>query len=328
MILLLVCALFATVAHRTTAATVTGGPFGWSLTNLDFNDPDYFYAVDEFERISLNCSFSSRFRYGVLGWIRCPIGSTDKKCRTMWIPYDDSLNTRGIRKYDDQHESYVIIKSKKDSLGDVLIDTKLHILPKYEDLGGHACVYIPLLESEPTETGSINEHALKTMFFITANIRTETLWKRPILRATFSVSKELVPHISSISLLRMRQGLIHTIGRFSGERMNDIKTKSIDMIKKTSDTHNVFSLTANITAEDTGFAFEIDDGEGGLIARTHIHGYTKRTWKFCELMAVFVTIIMALATVILAVPNAEKPFACWCALCIGWLIRGITDTYV
>lgn len=322
------CVLCALIILGVEAATVVRGPFGWSLKKLRFNDPDHFGFLQESEATNLNCSFTSTFRVGVIGWIQCPIGPTKKMCRHLWIPYDNMLSIDEIQKYDDGHEVHVTA-FRKDTKTTVLVETKITLSPQHGSLGGHACVYIPYVGDKLSENAEIlDDNVLQKTFFMTAHIKTKTWRKGPIFRARFSVSKRLVPHISITTLIGIQKGpSIHTIGRFMDEKTAELQTRSVHWSKKTFRDRTIFSLTANISSNDLGLVLEVADTDGALIATTTVRTQTKRSWKACEIFAVLLTIIAALATVTIAVPNAEKPFAVWCALCIGWLIRGIIDNY-
>lgn len=301
------------------ATTMKRGPFGWDPSVIDFRTPTYRHPLYNDQITILNCSFSSPSTYGVLGWMRCPMGPDETTCRYMWLTYDNNSVVNIVGMYDDGHSAATSISTMQSDT-QFVVNMGLELLPIHANLGGHACIIIPIVDDAVA-----SDRATFNTFVLTADILTEYILKGPILKATFSVLNSMIPKVSGATILRIKEGPeVHFEGRLDVIQ-EGIDTTTLSFMRVTMYNYTVFSLSANISNCDIGFSLEIDDGRGGLVGRSGIQLKKRNNWKTMELTIVFATLLASLATITLTVPHAERPFGLWCALCIGWMLRSAVE---
>lgn len=291
-------------------------PFKRDLSGFDFSHPRVLAIMGD-EPLTLNCSLKTPFSRGVVGWIRCPTGPNPDRCRYLWKIYEGNSFISDIGTYNDGQTAAVSVFSRRAADGSSEVATGVELLPIYENIGGHACFVVPLTEDDVTE-----EKTVYTAFVVNARVKTRFTVQGNILRAHFSMSSEISPHVEGVTLLRVKDGpVVHFSGRLdqfkntiSGERMSFSRIRD-------RDGRAVFILIATVSETDVGFAVEMDNGRGGLIARSGAEAYGVRDLKVFEMSVVLLTLATTLTAVTFAVPTLERPFALWCALCVGWTLR-------
>lgn len=297
------------------AATTHRGPFGWNPSVVNFDDPQHIKVMNAEGSTVLNCSFNSPFSEGVLGWMRCPPGPTNDMCRHMWITIEESSEFTGSAAYDDFHTVVISVASEKDIFGNAILRTGVELESTYANIGGHACFFIPLVD------GPVDEHVLYSSFLLTGHIHRNVHIKGPIVRMMFSIANNLTPKTSGATILRVGYGpSVHFAGRVDKMKHN-IHSRLLSCTRIEGKDRTVFSITANVTETDFGFTIEIDDGRGGLIARTGVQVSVKRDFFSIELVVVCTTVAIASIAVDTTVPRARTAFRIWCSICIGWLLR-------
>lgn len=295
-------------------------PFTRDLSGLDFVHPRTVFAMGD-EPLTLNCSLRIPFSRGVVGWIRCPTGLSPDRCHYLWKTFEDNSFVSDSGTYDDGRSVAVSILSRRTADGSTDISTGVELPPTYENIGGHACFAVPLTEDDVAE-----QETAYTTFLVNALVERRFAVRGNILRARFSLSVEISPHVEGVTLLRVKNGpLVHFSGRLdrfkdtvSGERLNFSRTRQ-------SDGRAIFTLIAVVSESDVGFAIEMDNGRGGLIARSGAEAYGVRDLKTFEMSVVLLTLVTSLTAVTFAIPALERPFALWCAVCVGWTLHGVLE---
>lgn len=293
-------------------------PFKRDLSGFDFAHPRTVLTMSD-EPLILNCSLRTSFSRGVVGWIRCSTSPNPDHCHYLWKTFEGNSFVSGTETYDDGRTASVSVFSRWIADGSSEVSTGVELPPTYENIGGHVCFAVPLAEDDVTD-----QETAYTTFLVSALVETKFTLRGRILRARFSLSDEISPHIEGVTLLRVKNGpVVHFSGRLdrfkdtvSGERLSFSRIRD-------PEGRAVFILVATVSETDMGFAVEMDNGRGGLIARAGAEAYGVRDLKAFETSIVFLTLTTTLTAVTFAVPALERPFALWCALCIGWTLRSV-----
>lgn len=294
-------------------ATEPPKPFRWNPGNLDFGTPQRVVTLNE-KPMTLNCSFEVRFERGVIGWMRCPAPPRSDRCHQTWKTYEGDSFASGIGLYDDGKAAAVSASTRRTGSGTVRVKLGLELPPSYESLGGHVCFAVP---AEGENEGNSHYSA----FVAVAAIETQSRFRGRVLRARFSISEAISPHVGGVTLLRVKEGpVVHFSGRLD-EFRESVSSGSLRFSRRRDLDRTVFLLAVTVSDDDVGFAVEMDDGRGGLIGRTGVEAYGVRDLKAFEMTVVFLTLATALTAVTFAIPDAERPFGLWCALCAGWILR-------
>lgn len=292
-------------------------PFKRDLSGLDFTHPRTVVVMDDVPLI-LNCSLKTPFSRGVTGWIRCPTGPNSNRCHYLWQIYEGNSFISGAQTYDDGQTAAVSVFSRRIADGSGEISTGIELSPTYDNIGGHACFAVPLTEDDVT-----GEDTIYTVFVVNALVETRSTIRGNVLRARFSVSSAISPHVEGITLFRVKSGpVVHFAGRL--DRFKDVLSGDQLSFSKMQDDQNgrmVFTLIAAVSETDVGFAVELDNGQGGLIARSGAEAYGVRDLRAFEMSVLLLTLATTLTAVTLSIPALERAFALWCALCIGWTLR-------
>lgn len=313
-----VTALLLATSHILSVPAREEKPFKRDLSDFDFAHPRTVFIMGD-EPLTLNCSFHIPFSRGAVGWIRCSAGPNRERCHYLWKTFEGNSFVSDIGTYDDGRTASVSVFSRWTKDGSSEVSTGVELSPVYENIGGHACFAVPL-----TEDDAIDYETAYATFLISALVETRVTVRGNILRARFSLSEEISPHVEGVTLLRVKSGpVVHFSGRLdrfkdtvSGERLSFSRIRD-------SEGRAVFVLVATISETDVGFAVEMDNGHGGLIARSGAEAYGIRDLKAFEMSVVFLTLTTTLTAVTFAVPALERPFALWCALCVGWTLRSV-----
>ncbi|AAF99232.1 pr137 [rat cytomegalovirus strain Maastricht] len=293
-------------------------PFKRDLSGFDFAHPRTVFTMGD-EPLILNCSLRIPFSRGAVGWIRCSTGPNTERCHYLWKTFEGNSFVSDIGTYDDGRTASVSVFSRRTTDGSNEISTGVELSPVYENIGGHACFAVPLKEDD-----MIDQETAYATFLVSALVETRFTIRGNILRAHFSLSEKISPHVEGVTLLRVKNGpVVHFSGRLdrfkntvSGERLSFSRIRD-------PEGRAVFVLVAAISETDVGFAVEMDNGRGGLIARSGVEAYGVRDLKAFEMSVVFLTLATTLTAVTFAVPALERPFALWCALCVGWTLRSV-----
>lgn len=293
-------------------------PFKRDLSGFDFAHPHTVFTMGE-EPLILNCSLRTSFSRGVVGWIRCSAGPNPDRCHYLWRTFEGNSFVSDIGTYDDGRPVSVSVFSRRTTDGSSEVSTGVELSPTYENIGGHACFAVPLAEDDAAD-----QETVYTTFLVSALVKTRVMLRGNILRAHFSLSSEISPHVEGVTLLRVKSGpIVHFSGRLdrfkdtvSGERLSFSRIRNLE-------DRAVFVLVATVSETDVGFAVEMDNGRGGLIARAGAEAYGIRDLRAFETSVLFLTLSTTLTAVTFAVPALERPFALWCALCVGWTLRSV-----
>lgn len=293
-------------------------PFKRDLSGFDFAHSRTVVVMDD-EPLTLNCSLKTPLSRGVVGWIRCPADPDPNRCHYLWKTYEGNSFASELGMYDDGRTAAVSVLSRKTSDGSSEVSTGVELSPDYENIGGHACFVVPLTEDDVT-----GEKTSYTVFMVNAFVERRFTVQGNILRAHFSISNAISPHVEGVTLFRVKDGpVVHFSGRLdrskdtvSGERLSFSRTRD-------REGRTVFSLVATISEADVGFAVEMDNGRGGLIARSGAEAYGVRDLKAFEMSVLLLTLATTMTAVTFAIPALERPFAMWCALCMGWTLHSV-----
>ncbi|CCE57297.1 m137 protein [Murid betaherpesvirus 1] len=318
-------AIAAIVAAVTTTALIAPG--GWDPSGLSFEQPEFVRNMYDTQPTVLNCSLTTRFSRGVVGWVKCSGGQPKKRCRSMWVEYVGDTDFAGEGVYDDGFRAPITARVRKSEPPLLDVDLGIELEPRHENLGGHACVVVPHLG---VEDSSVTEHISRATFILTARVRRVFVVKDSILSAKFHMSSAMVSRAAGTILLRLREGpevhfetrLDHIKSAISNPGLN---------FSKTTERENVttFALTAKIDPFDLGFSMEVDDGQGGFVGRSGVElerparGFW---WKVTQMTTIVATVLLALlGEQYFVTPHTEKAFIAWCAMFIGWVLRGLID---
>lgn len=211
------------------------------------------------------------------------------------------------------------VLSRRTAAGSSEVSTAVELPPVYENIGGHACFVVPLTEDDVTE-----EKTSYTVFAVNALVEKRFTVRGNVLRAHFSVSSAISPHVEGVTLFRVREGpVVHFSGRL--DRLRD--TVSGDRLSfsriRDEDGRTVFALVASVSEADIGFAVEMDDGRGGLIAKSGAEAYGVRDLRAFEMSVLLLTLATTMTAVTFAIPALERPFGLWCAVCVGWTLHSV-----
>lgn len=293
-------------------------PFKRDLSGVDFAHPRTVFLMGN-EPLTLNCSLRTPHFRGVVGWIRCPTGPNPDRCHYLWKTFEGNSFVSDSGTYDDGQTAAVSVFSRRTADGSSEISTGVELSPIYENIGGHACFVVPLTEDDVSE-----QETIYTVFLVNALVETRVAIRGNVLRARFSLSRNISPHVEGVTLLRVKNG---PVVQFSGrlDRFKDTVSGERLSFSRTRDEggRTIFTLIAAVSETDVGFAVEIDNGRGGLIGRSGAEAYGIRDIKAFEMSVVLLTLVTALTAVTFAVPALEQPFALWCALCVGWTLRSV-----
>ncbi|AWV68223.1 m137 protein [Murid betaherpesvirus 1] len=318
-------AIAAIVAAATATALIV--PVGWDPSGLSFDRPEFVRNMHDTQPTVLNCSLTTQFSRGVVGWVKCSGAQPKKKCRSTWIAYNGETDFAGEGVYDDGFRAPITARVRRVEKPLLDVDLGIELEPRHENLGGHACVVVPHLI---VRESSVTEHISHATFILTARVRRVFAVKNSILTAKFHMPSAMVPRAAGTILLRLRDGpevyfetrLDHIKSSVNNAGLNFSRTTEKDNV-------TTFALTAKVDPYDLGFAMEVDDGQGGFVGRAGIEidrpvrGFW---WKVTQMTTIVATVLLALlGEQYFVTPHTEKAFIAWSALFIGWVLRGIID---